>query len=80
MLPKELEEYISIHKHLPNVPSEQTIQSEGVDLGEMNVILLEKIEELTLYVIEQNKEIKQQRRELNLLQQKVSEQSTNPKD
>ena len=77
---KELEEYISTHKHLPRVPSQQTVQAEGIDLGEMNVILLEKIEELTLYVIEQNKEMKRQKRELHLLQQKVSEQSTNPKD
>ena len=61
---KELEEYISTHKHLPRVPSQQTVLSEGVDLGEMNVILLEKIEELTLYVIEQNKEMESLKEDL----------------
>lgn len=53
----EVEEYISMHGHLPNVPSEQEVKEEGQDLGEMNKILLEKIEELTLHMIEQQKQI-----------------------
>ncbi|MCB0482543.1 MAG: hypothetical protein KDC83_14030, partial [Flavobacteriales bacterium] len=56
-LPK-LEEYINNNGHLPNVPSSTDVEKEGVDLGEMNRILLQKIEELTLYVIELEKRIK----------------------
>lgn len=54
----ELEEYIKEHKHLPGVPSAATVAEEGIDLAEMNKILLEKIEELTLRVIELEKKIK----------------------
>jgi hypothetical protein len=50
--------YIDQHKHLPEVPSAKEMEANGVNVGEMNMLLLKKIEELTLYVIEQNKEIK----------------------
>ena len=53
----KLEYYINEHQHLPNVPSINTVINEGIDLGDMNRVLLEKIEELTLYIIEQNKEV-----------------------
>lgn len=52
----EVEEYISENKHLPNVPSEKEVTEEGINLGEMDAILLRKIEELTLYMIELKKE------------------------
>ncbi|WP_199236170.1 hypothetical protein [Chitinophaga sp. S165] len=52
-----LEAYIKENKHLPDVPSEREVVKNGVDLGEMNKILLQKIEELTLHVIELQKEI-----------------------
>ncbi len=52
-----LSEYIETNKHLPDVPSADEMQAEGLDLAEMNIILLQKIEELTLYIIEQNKRI-----------------------
>lgn len=45
--------YIAQHGHLPNIPSAEVVIKEGVDLVKMNAILLEKIEELTLYIIEQ---------------------------
>jgi hypothetical protein len=51
----ELEAYIKEHKHLPGVPSAQEVVEEGIDLAEMNKILLEKVEELTLRVIELEK-------------------------
>ena len=51
----DLEGFIRVHKHLPNIPSEKDVLDEGIFLGELNVKLLEKIEELTLYIIEQNK-------------------------
>ena len=54
---KELEQYIQKNKHLPDVPSASEVKENGINLGEMDGILLKKIEELTLYVIEQQKEI-----------------------
>ncbi|MCF6405176.1 hypothetical protein L3C95_19895 [Chitinophaga filiformis] len=55
----DLETYIKKNKHLPDVPSASEVAKEGLDLGEMNKILLQKIEELTLHVIEMQKEIDQ---------------------
>ena len=55
---KELEQYVNTHKHLPNVPSANEVEEKGdVDLGAMNVLLLEKIEELTRYVIDLQNQI-----------------------
>lgn len=54
---KEVKEYIEQNNHLPEIPSAQEIEKNGINLGEMNAKLLQKIEELTLYVIEQNKQI-----------------------
>ncbi len=51
----EVERYIHIHHHLPDVPSAAEIEQEGLDVGETQAILLRKIEELTLYLIDQNK-------------------------
>ncbi len=49
---EEVQNYIQKHGHLPNIPSAQEMEANGIQLGEMNMKLLEKIEELTLYVIE----------------------------
>jgi len=54
---KETEEYIKTHSHLPEIPSAKEMESNGLELGEMNLLLLKKIEELTLYVIKQNHRI-----------------------
>lgn len=54
----ELKAFIKENKHLPNIPSaEEVKKNDGIDLGEMNAKLLEKIEELTLYMIEQQRQI-----------------------
>jgi hypothetical protein len=53
----ELEKFIRKNKHLPGVPTSDDVKKEGVRIGEMNVILLRKIEELTLYAIELKKEV-----------------------
>ena len=55
MTTEELEAFIKKHKHLPGVPSAEEVVEEGIDLAEMNKILLEKVEELTLRVIELEK-------------------------
>lgn len=53
----EIENFTKENHHLPNVPSAQEIQQNGLPLGEMSNVLLQKVEELTLYAIEQQKEI-----------------------
>jgi len=55
---KELEQYISLNKHLPNIKSELEYKNEnGIEIGELNMKLLEKVEELTLYIIDLQKQI-----------------------
>ncbi len=53
----ELEKYLKQNKHLPGVPSAKEIEKDGINLGENQSILLKKVEELTLYIIGQNKKI-----------------------
>lgn len=56
----EVEKYIEENNHLSDVPSAAEVEENGVNLGEMDAILLKKIEELTLYTIEQQKLIEEQ--------------------
>jgi hypothetical protein len=53
----QLENFIENNKHLPDIPTEEDVLENGIELGEMNALLLKKIEELTLYVIEQQKRL-----------------------
>lgn len=53
----EVEKYIKANKHLPGIPSASEVEKEGIDLAAMDAKLLEKIEELTLHLINQQKEI-----------------------
>nr|MBU3859004.1 hypothetical protein [Flavobacterium sp. MC2016-06] len=64
-LPKleDLEKHIIEKGHLENIPSEEEVLKNGINLGEMNAKLLQKIEELTLYAIEQNKKINELQKE-----------------
>lgn len=54
---EELDEYIKENKHLPEIPSAQEIEKNGLMLAQMNIDLLKKIEELTLYMIDINKKV-----------------------
>jgi hypothetical protein len=56
---KELEAYINQNKHLPEVPSAKEMEADGLNLREMNLLLLKKVEELTLHLIEVKKEVGQ---------------------
>lgn len=56
---REVEAYIRRFRHLPEVPTEMQVNERGIDLVEMNATLLKKIEELTLYLIEQEKRLEQ---------------------
>jgi hypothetical protein len=60
----EVESYIQAHSHLPEVPSAAQVAKDGINLGEMDATLLKKIEELTLYLIEQNKKLEAQSKQL----------------
>ncbi len=55
---EDVEAHIAEYKHLPEIPSENEVVKNGIELGKMDAKLLQKIEELTLYLIEQNKRIK----------------------
>ncbi|MGX7667554.1 hypothetical protein [Flavobacterium pedocola] len=70
---EEIEKHIAEKGHLPNVPSAQKVKEEGIELGEMAKIQQEKIEELTLYIIEQNKINKKQSEEIEELKKMVLE-------
>jgi len=65
---EEIKAYIDQNKHLPEVPSAAEMEKNGVKLGEMNMVLLKKVEELTLYVIEQNKKIESLDRKVKTLE------------
>lgn len=54
---KEVKQYIIQHRHLKDIPSAQDVELNGVEVGEMNKLLLQKIEELTLYMIEADQQI-----------------------
>ena len=63
----EVESFVKDNKHLPEIPSEKQMQENGLNINEFQIRLLQKIEELTLYMIDQNKEIqyiKQENKEL----------------
>lgn len=65
---EEIERYIFEKGHLPNIPSAKEVSESGINLGEMDANLLRKIEELTLYSIEQDKKIKKQRDRLEQIE------------
>lgn len=67
----EVEKHISENGHLKDIPSEKEVLKNGINLGEMDAKLLQKIEELTLYVIDLNKKLEQQNQELNTMKKKL---------
>ena len=79
----ELEKFINENKHLPNVPSENELKEAGLDVAEMQAIQIQKIEELTLYTIAQEKEIKAQEKTIIELKEKdkqLAEQLNNQQE
>ncbi len=65
---EEVQSYIQEHGHLPNIPPAKEMEANGIELGEMNMKLLEKIEELTLYLIQLKKSSENQ---INLLEKEI---------
>ncbi|WP_299254030.1 tail fiber protein [uncultured Aquimarina sp.] len=68
---EEVQNYIAKEGHLPNIPSASEMEKEGVNLKEMNMKLLEKVEELTLYTIAQEKAIKEQKEANDSLEKRL---------
>jgi hypothetical protein len=69
----ELKAYVEKHHHLPEIPSADQMTKNGVNLGDMNIKLLKKVEELTLYLIEKDKQLAEQQ-QINNEQRKKNEQ------
>lgn len=69
---REVEQHIQQTGHLPGVPSATEVVATGIDLGKMDAKLLEKVEELTLYLIEQRKELEQVRQQNQQLMKKMA--------
>ncbi|WP_443938794.1 hypothetical protein [Pedobacter sp. MW01-1-1] len=70
---QDLEKYIKVNKHLPDMPSAKEVESNGLVLGEMNKALLKKVEELTLHLIDLSKRFENQERENIELRNSIKE-------
>ncbi len=70
---REVAEFIKINSHLPGIPSAKEIEANGLELGESQAALLKKIEELTLYAIQQEEQLRKQQDEISKLQLLVEE-------
>lgn len=68
----QLKEFLSKNQHLPEIPDANSVVENGVELKEMNVLLLKKVEELTLYLIEMNDKLIFQEKEINQLKQQLN--------
>jgi hypothetical protein len=71
----ELEQYISLHKHLPGIVSELEANQDGVDVGDHQEAMLKKVEELTLYLIEENKRLKEQSKQAERQRTEIEQQN-----
>ncbi len=70
---QEVEHYIQLHKHLPEIPTTAEVEKNGIDLGDNQALLLKKVEELTLYMIDQNKKLEAQQKQIEKLTGLLSE-------
>lgn len=70
----EVDKFIKANKHLPEVPSEAEVKENGIDLSEMNVLLLKKVEEITLHLIDLNKKVEGLVKENEELKAKITNQ------
>lgn len=66
-----LSSFVHQHKHLPEIPTVKDIENNGIDVGINQALLLKKIEELTLYIIEQHKQIAEQKERIQKLENKL---------
>ncbi|WP_316810311.1 hypothetical protein [Pedobacter heparinus] len=73
---QQTEQHIKENGHLPGIPSAAEVKTNGIDVGEMNAKLLQKIEELTLYLIDMKKDAEHYKDQFNKLQLEVTELKT----
>lgn len=71
----ELELFIKKNRHLPGIPPGKEVAAQGIDLGEMQAKLLQKVEEMTLYLIELNKQLEKQQDIIEQQQAQLEEQA-----
>jgi hypothetical protein len=69
----DVKNYISRFKHLPEVPSATEVETSGINLGEMNAVLLKKVEELTLYMIEMKEENEKLKNEVESIKRTLND-------
>lgn len=72
----ELEKFVKEQKHLPGIAPAEEMEKNGTNLGDLNSKLLQKLEELTLYTIEQSKRLEQQKQELIVLKEEIKKLKT----
>lgn len=75
----EVKFYVSHNQHLPDMPSAKEVSETGINLGVMNAKLLKKVEELTLYLIEKDEEIKRSNERIEAIEKKLNETNSNLK-
>ena len=71
---EDLSRFIKTNKHLPNIPTAAEVEKNGIEIGEMNAKLLEKIEELHLYILQQQKQIEELNKLNGQTQKEMKEQ------
>ena len=71
----ELKAYVEKNHHLPEIPPAKEMEKDGIKLGDMNMKLLKKIEELTLYLIEQDRQYEEQQKVNKALQNQIDQLS-----
>ncbi|MDD6209887.1 MAG: hypothetical protein PUB21_04695 [Bacteroidales bacterium] len=71
---QSVEEHIKEHRHLPEIPSADDMKKNGVGIVELNIKLLQKIEELTLYIIDQEKKLSSQNERILTLEQALGKE------
>ncbi|MEX0313282.1 MAG: hypothetical protein AB3N18_03820, partial [Allomuricauda sp.] len=70
---EEIQKHIKEKGHLPNIPSAKELEANGAELGEINRLLMEKIEELTLYILQQQNELKKQESKSQKLERRLEQ-------
>lgn len=67
---EDIENFVKVNRHLPDIPSAKEVEKEGLDVGDMNRRLLQKVEELTLYLIDLKRENEKLRGRVEILEKK----------
>jgi len=73
----QVKSYIEQNQHLPGLPTDKEVETKGLDVGEMNKLLAKKVEELTLYLIEKDKQISQQQIQINQMNKSLKKLTLN---